>query len=194
MNSDDDASDRTDGTATWRATAADSSTNVDTPVRLPAGIVVGITVRAFVRELGWREELAARWDNHREVVRSAFGNLLWYRDEDRLAHRDRNKIVVKDGDGALLPMGLWGVEGLTLRSLDDVCDYLNLERVVSRVGQDVVLAASDGSREYARLLPGSTGIIERASGLAPMPWQADLLSHQHVSAPESEPWFELADL
>lgn len=194
MNSDDDASDRTPRTVTWRATAADSSTNVDAPVRLPAGIVVEITVRAFVPELGRHEELAARWDNHREVVRSAVGNLLWYRDENRLAYRDRNKVVVTDSEGALLPKGLWGVEGVALRSLDDLCDYLNLEYVESRVGQDVVLAGSDGSRGYAQLLPGSTGIIERASGLSPMPWQADLLSHQQVSAPEAEPWFELADL
>lgn len=123
------------------------------------------------------------WDDTRECVRTLDGELRWYADADKLAYRRSGAVAVEALDErTVYPRGHYERAALMIRSLHDVADWTNVEKLVS-VSDDIVhLDGEDGRCMAVVSRSVESGVILNGAGLRPLPWCARVDSLRLISA------------
>ena len=118
------------------------------------------------------------WDDERATVRLANGDLRWYLDADRHAFPMQGDIVVEANAGSLYPRGNRYMDALVVRSLEDLIETVNADKVTSidEDGTIRIYGEHDNSRGEVVRAP-DTGIILRASGVkGSNPWRLEVVA------------------
>lgn len=148
------------------------------PAAVPAGKarVVSIDLRLSGVPLA-SSSLLVFWDGRRSVVRTLDGLVRWYEDGNVFVYRLGSSTIQSIGvaEGTLYPRGCYERLALMVRSLKDLGDWANIERVVSATEDLVHFGASDGCVAVATRST-DTGIVLAAAGLQPAPWTVRAIS------------------
>lgn len=127
---------------------------------------------------GPTETLLACWDNSREAVRTSHGELRWQCGPASAALRTEagSLSVYSDPASVVLPKRFYYPAWLMVRSLEDVADWADVERI-SQTADDEVVLVGDGSSAVVARLP-ALGLNERVTGFRPLPWTLRLIDYQ----------------
>lgn len=121
------------------------------------------------------DPLLVAWDDSRATVRLPTGELRWYEDGSGFAFPEQDGIVVEDHHSGLLPRDNRYRDALAVRSLEDLVETVNAEKLTS-IDEDGTIhmnSEHDTSRGQALRDPAS-GIIVKASGTRRSPWRLDV--------------------
>lgn len=122
--------------------------------------------------------LLVAWDSRRETVRLENGDLRWYYDGHEQAFPRDGEIVIQPVAENPYPRGNRSMDALAVRSVDDLVETVNADRVTSIDPDGTVhfYGEHDDSRGEAVRAPDS-GIILRASGVeGANPWRLEVLA------------------